>query len=87
MRSLRDTLQILPKANHDQFEAKVGSNAEMPSLRGFLPEYSTTIREWLAKRPRRTDSSLLLPQTHAAAHGFIGPFSFHASSKNPCDST
>ena len=44
------TLRILPKANHSQFEAKVGSNAEMPSLQGFVPEYFTTIRDWLAKR-------------------------------------
>jgi pimeloyl-ACP methyl ester carboxylesterase len=44
------TLRILPKANHDQFEAKVGSNAEMPSLHGFVPVYFTTIREWLEKR-------------------------------------
>src|SRR5436309_2677560 len=33
------TLRILPKANHLQLEAKVGSNAEMPSLRRFVPEY------------------------------------------------
>ena len=44
------TLRILPRANHIQFEAKVGSNAEMPSLQRFAPGYSTTILEWLAKR-------------------------------------
>src|SRR5688572_12576606 len=46
------TLRILPKANHVQLEAKVGSNAEMASLRGFVPVYFTTIREWLATRVR-----------------------------------
>jgi hypothetical protein len=46
------TLRILPKANHAQLEAKVGSNAEMASLRGFLPAYFTTIQDWLAKRIR-----------------------------------
>jgi hypothetical protein len=46
------TLRILPKANHLQFEAKVGSNAEMPSLQGFVAGYLTTIRDWLAKRIR-----------------------------------
>jgi hypothetical protein len=29
--------QILPKANHAQFEAKIGSNAEGPSLLRFVP--------------------------------------------------
>jgi hypothetical protein len=46
------TLRILPKANHLLLEAKVGSNAEMPSLQRFVPEYSTTIHDWLAKRIR-----------------------------------
>jgi len=46
------TLRILPKANHAQFEAKVGNNAEMASLQGFVPSYFTTIKDWLAKRIR-----------------------------------
>src|SRR5262245_2029054 len=46
------TLVILPKANHAQFEAKVGSNAEMASLQRFVPAYFTTIQDWLAKRIR-----------------------------------
>jgi pimeloyl-ACP methyl ester carboxylesterase len=46
------TLRILPKANHAQFEAKVGSNAEMPSLQRIVPAYFTTIQDWLAKRIR-----------------------------------
>jgi hypothetical protein len=46
------TLRILPKANHDQFEARVGSNAEMPSLQRFGPIYFKTIENWLAKRIR-----------------------------------
>jgi pimeloyl-ACP methyl ester carboxylesterase len=44
------TLKILPKANHYQWEAKVGSNAEMASLKRFVPEYFTTIQDWLGKR-------------------------------------
>ena len=46
------TLRILPKANHAQFEAKVGSNAEGPTLQRFVPAYFTTIEDWLAKRIR-----------------------------------
>jgi pimeloyl-ACP methyl ester carboxylesterase len=46
------TLRILPKANHLQLEAKIGSNQEMPALRRFVPEYFTTIDDWLAKRIR-----------------------------------
>ena len=47
------TLRILAKANHAQWEAKVGSNAEMKSLDRFVPEYFTTIQDWLAARIRR----------------------------------
>jgi len=43
-------LRILPKANHYQWEAKTGSNAEMMSLQRFVPDYFTTIQDWLAKR-------------------------------------
>jgi pimeloyl-ACP methyl ester carboxylesterase len=46
------TLKILAKANHAQFEAKVGSNAEMKSLQRLVPDYFTTIQDWLAKRIR-----------------------------------
>lgn len=46
------TLVTLRKANHMMLEAEVGSNAEMSSLRGFVPEYFTTVHEWLAKRIR-----------------------------------
>ncbi len=45
-------LRILPKANHSQFEANVGSNAEAPTLRRFAPTYFTTFQDWLAKRVR-----------------------------------
>ena len=48
------TLQILPKANHYQIEAMLGSNAEMPSLQRFVPAYSTTLREWLATHPENS---------------------------------
>jgi pimeloyl-ACP methyl ester carboxylesterase len=46
------TLVVVPKANHDMFEAKVGSNAEIKSLQRFVPSYFTTIEDWLAKRIR-----------------------------------
>ena len=46
------SLVILPKANHSQWEAKVGSNAEMKSLQRFVPAYFSTIQGWLAKRVR-----------------------------------
>lgn len=46
------TLRIIPKANHIQLEAAVGSNAEMASLRRFVPAYFATVRDWLAKRVR-----------------------------------
>jgi pimeloyl-ACP methyl ester carboxylesterase len=46
------TLRILPKANHLQLEAKVGSNAEMASLQRFVPAYFASIQDWLAKRIR-----------------------------------
>ncbi len=44
------TLSILPGANHYLWEAKVGTNAEMASLRRFVPDYFRTIEEWLARR-------------------------------------
>jgi pimeloyl-ACP methyl ester carboxylesterase len=51
------TLRILAKANHAQWEAKVGSNAEMKSLDRFVPAYFTTIQDWLANRIRRVDKT------------------------------
>ena len=44
------TLQILPRANHIMLEAKTGTNAEMASLRRFVPEYSAIVQEWLVSR-------------------------------------
>jgi len=46
------TLIVIPKGNHLQFEAKVGSNAEMPSLQRIVPSYFSTVQAWLAKRIR-----------------------------------
>ena len=43
-------LRILARANHNQWEAKLGTNAEMASLQRFVPDYFTTIQDWLAKR-------------------------------------
>ena len=51
------TLRILQKANHAQWEAKTGSNAEMKSLQRFVPAYFTTIQDWLADRIRRFDKT------------------------------
>jgi uncharacterized protein len=44
------TVVILPKANHLQFEAALGSNAEMPTLKRIVPAYFSTVESWLAKR-------------------------------------
>jgi pimeloyl-ACP methyl ester carboxylesterase len=51
------TLRIIPKADHLQLEAKVGSNAEMASLQRFAPAYFTTVQDWLAKRLSRFRAS------------------------------
>ena len=46
------TSRVIPKANHIQLEANLGSNAEMASLRRFAPAYFTTIHDWLTPRVR-----------------------------------
>ena len=46
------TLRTLPKANHHLLEAEVGNNAEMATLQRFVPEYFTTVHDWLAERIR-----------------------------------
>jgi pimeloyl-ACP methyl ester carboxylesterase len=43
-------LVIVPRANHIYLEAVVGNNAEIPTLRRFVPEYYSTIDQWLAER-------------------------------------
>lgn len=48
------TLVILPHANHAQWEAKIGSNAEAKSLQRFVPEYVPTVRDWVARHVRAT---------------------------------
>jgi pimeloyl-ACP methyl ester carboxylesterase len=45
-------LVVVPKANHDMLEAKVGSNAEIKSLQRFAPAYFSTVEDWLAPRVR-----------------------------------
>jgi uncharacterized protein len=45
-------LVVLPKANHLLLEAAVGSNAEMPTLSRFAPEYFRIVTNWLAERVR-----------------------------------
>jgi uncharacterized protein len=46
------TLLVLPSANHGMFEARVGNNAEMPSLQRLVPAYFTAVDDWLARRLR-----------------------------------
>jgi hypothetical protein len=41
---------VLAGADHIMMAARVGSSAEMPSLQRLVPEYSTTIGNWLAAR-------------------------------------
>ena len=51
------TLIVLPRGNHLQFEARVGSNAEMPSLQRIVPAYFSTVQAWLAKTIRGLDAT------------------------------
>jgi pimeloyl-ACP methyl ester carboxylesterase len=51
------TLRILPGANHTMLEAKVGNNAEMPTLKRFSPTYFVTVQDWIAKRVHGFKSS------------------------------
>ena len=51
------TLRILTKANHGYLGAQTGSNAEMPSLTRFVPEYRATILRWLEPRLKTSASS------------------------------
>jgi pimeloyl-ACP methyl ester carboxylesterase len=44
------TVRILPKANHLLLEASVGNNAEMKSLRRFVPSYFEIVLTWLSSR-------------------------------------
>lgn len=44
------TLRILPHANHAMLEARIGSNAEMKSLRRFVPAYYDVVLDWLSTR-------------------------------------
>jgi dienelactone hydrolase len=43
------TLRVLPKANHAMLEAAAGTNAEMKSLRRFVPAYFEVVLDWLSK--------------------------------------
>jgi hypothetical protein len=68
------TLVILPKANHLQFDAVIGSNREMPSLQRIVPAYFSTVENWLAKRvpgfdaaPRVKAPALVPGEKHVAA--------------------
>jgi pimeloyl-ACP methyl ester carboxylesterase len=46
------TLRTLPGTDHMMLEAKVGNNAEMPTLQRFSPSYFATVQNWLANRIR-----------------------------------
>ena len=47
------TLRVFPSANHLMLQAETGTNAEMPTLQRFVPEYFTTVREWVVRRMER----------------------------------
>jgi pimeloyl-ACP methyl ester carboxylesterase len=49
------TLLVLAKGNHVLMEAKVGSTEEFPLLQRFVPEYFTTVLNWLSRRIRGLD--------------------------------
>jgi hypothetical protein len=56
-RDSSDRITALPRANHLHLEAKTGSNPEMAGLQGFVPEYFSTVRAWLASRVEGFDNS------------------------------
>jgi dienelactone hydrolase len=85
------TLRILPRANHYQWEAKVGSNAEMQSLQRVVPDYFRTIEDWLAKRLRGFDASgksvasdLSPPPNAGDSHGRWAPWKDHPVRYRSC---
>jgi uncharacterized protein len=43
------SLVVLPKANHYLLEARVGNNAEVPTLSRWVPAYFATVEQWLAR--------------------------------------
>jgi len=47
------TLLTLPKANHAMAEAVTGTTAEFPRLRRFVPDYITTLVEWVGRTVAR----------------------------------
>jgi len=51
------SLKVLPKANHYQWQATLGTNAEVASSNGFVPEYFTTIEDWLGTHLAGFDAS------------------------------
>lgn len=51
------TLRILAKANHLQLEAKTGSTQEMTSLQRFVPEYFSTVDDWMSKHVRGLEAA------------------------------
>ena len=44
------SLRILRSADHVMLEAKVGNNAEEPTLDHYVRDYFTTVQDWLATR-------------------------------------
>ncbi len=69
------TSVVLPRANHMMLEAQVGNNAEMASLRRFVPAYFTTVDQWLANRIRGSDRR---PHDGSASMFGVGPQSARA---------
>ena len=50
------TLRIIPAANHIMMRAELGTNAEMPSLDGFVPCYFSLVSDWLRDRLKMFDA-------------------------------
>jgi pimeloyl-ACP methyl ester carboxylesterase len=46
------TLKTFPTGNHMLWEAKLGTLRELPRLKGFVPVYAQTVREWVLERVR-----------------------------------
>ena len=63
-------LRIIPGANHLMLQAKLGTNAEMPSLQRFSPAYSSVVLEWARRhmldqpRGQKSDAHSVISNDH-----------------------
>jgi pimeloyl-ACP methyl ester carboxylesterase len=44
------TLKLFPEGNHVLWESNLGTLRELPRLKGFVPGYARTLREWVLDR-------------------------------------